>query len=303
MMSVQRIEELFDGCKRPVCEAPPLLTSAGTSWAGFLLERDFCRAGSAKTVWYPYTSLILVASGSVHVENHAYSQDKHSGAGVKTVTVWPAGFEARNASWTPRDGGGPPVEMIRLQVDVSVLNRLVTDGGSHTLRRIEPRFALDDPTLATWRQLNETEIIAGCPAGPLFAESVCLALLSRVHLCCAANPTEAVPQARTLSRRQYDLVKEFINANLSSALTLTQLASLVGLSPGHFLAVFKATAGTTPHRYVTDQRIATAKSLLRDGGHPIADIATALGFASQSHFTEAFRRVAGTTPLRFRREA
>ena len=46
---------------------------------------------------------------------------------------------------------------------------------------------------------------------------------------------------------------------------------------------------------------ARAKGLLRDHpSMPLAMVADACGFASQSHFTETFRRVAGCTPAKFR---
>ncbi|WP_299959282.1 helix-turn-helix domain-containing protein [uncultured Roseobacter sp.] len=43
--------------------------------------------------------------------------------------------------------------------------------------------------------------------------------------------------------------------------------------------------------------------LLRLGDMPLAEIAYATGFASQSHMTDTFRRVLGTTPGKWRREA
>ena len=191
--------------------------------------------------------------------------------------------------------------MIRVQVDPTVLSCLLPDGEGKARQAIEPRFALDDPTLVTLVGLIEAEIAAGCPSGPLYAESICLALLARVLSRCAAQPVTCNVPAHTLSRRQLERVNEFIEANLGSTLGLAQLAALVGLSPGHFLAVFKATAGMTPHRYVVDRRIAQAKSWLVEGRRSIADIANELGFASQSHFTDTFRRAVGTTPSRFRR--
>jgi AraC family transcriptional regulator len=297
-MTIRRIEETFDGCLRPVSPASPLLTSSGTAWKGFLLERDVCQGGHAKTILYPHTSLILVTAGWVDVENHVCPLGKH---GVNRVTVWPAGFEAHNATWTPRHAAGRPTEMVRVQIDSTVLNRLVPDDEGDGRQAIQPRFALDDPTLATLIGLIEAEIAAGCPSGPLYAESICLALLARVHSRCAAQPAPSNVPSGTLSRRQLERVNDFIEANLGSALGLPELAALVGLSPGHFLAVFKATAGMTPHRYVVDRRIAQAKSWLVDGRRSIADVSTELGFASQSHFTDMFRRAVGTTPSRFRR--
>jgi AraC family transcriptional regulator len=298
-MTLRRIDEWFDGCLRPVSPAPPLLTSSGTAWAGFLLERDVCHGGHAKTVLYPHTSLILITSGSVEVENHVCPRGYHR---VNRVTVWPAGFEAHNATWTPRHAPGRQTEMIRVQVDPVALSGLVPDDESDCRRQaIQPRFALDDPTLPTLIGLMEAEIAAACPSGPLYAQSLCLALLARVQSRCAAKPASSSAPARTMSRKQLQTVLDFVEDNLGNSLGLMQLAAQVGLSPGHFLAVFKATTGATPHRYVVNRRIAQAKSRLVEGRCSIADIATELGFASQSHFTDTFRRAVGTTPSQFRR--
>ena len=294
-MSARRIEEVFDGCLRPVCNAPPLLTSAGTPWAGFLFERDVCHGGRAKTILYQHTSLILVTQGWVDVENHAFVRGKH---GVNKVTVWPTGCEAHDASWTPRHAAGRPTEMIRVQVDPGILAHLLPDPGRQD---VQPQFALDDPHLVTLIGLIGDEIAAGCPSGPLYAESLCLALLARVRVRCASQAEPIHAPARTLSRSQLERVSAFIEANLGTPLGLTQLASLVGLSSGHFLALFKATTGVTPYRYVVDRRVVQAKSWLVEDHRSIADIAAELGFASQSHFTDTFGRAVGMTPARFRR--
>ena len=78
-----------------------------------------------------------------------------------------------------------------------------------------------------------------------------------------------------------------------------RLAQEVGLSPHHFARLFKATYGTTPHQYVQTLRIdAAVEALRRDLSVPIADVALACGFASQSHMTELMRRRLASPPVR-----
>jgi AraC family transcriptional regulator len=77
----------------------------------------------------------------------------------------------------------------------------------------------------------------------------------------------------------------------------------VGLSPQHFARLFKATYGTSPHQYVQTLRIdAAVEALRRDHAVPIAQVALACGFASQSHMTELMRRRLGFTPSTLRRD-
>jgi AraC family transcriptional regulator len=67
-----------------------------------------------------------------------------------------------------------------------------------------------------------------------------------------------------------------------------------------FTRAFRASTGTSPARYVREQRIARATVLLRDGRRPLAEIAVAAGFADQQHFTRRFREATGRTPGAYR---
>jgi len=49
------------------------------------------------------------------------------------------------------------------------------------------------------------------------------------------------------------------------------------------------------------QRIEHARALIEDTDQPLAEIAAATGFATQSHLTTAFRRATGFTPAAYRR--
>jgi AraC-like DNA-binding protein len=101
----------------------------------------------------------------------------------------------------------------------------------------------------------------------------------------------------TQSRR----VMDYIHANLDCELSINILANLGQLSPRQFFRRFLNTFGTTPHRYVIEERLAHAKELLLSG-QPLGEIAATVGFASQSHFNDVFRKATGMPPNRFRQE-
>ena len=88
----------------------------------------------------------------------------------------------------------------------------------------------------------------------------------------------------------------------SAAISLTLLAAEVGLSPSHFVRVFREATGLTPHAYLLNVRVREAKTLLL-GAEPLGHVAFTLGFASQSHFTEAFRQRVGVTPQQYRQDS
>jgi len=142
------------------------------------------------------------------------------------------------------------------------------------------------------------EALAGLPNGRLYAQGLSVALLGLLgsNYVSAARQSLPLPPGRIGFAQQRRLV-ELIEGQLGSDLSLTRLAEEIGLSTFHFARAFKATFGVTPHLYVQGRRLdAAARALRSEHGRPIADIALACGFSSQSHMTELMRRKMGTTP-------
>jgi len=79
---------------------------------------------------------------------------------------------------------------------------------------------------------------------------------------------------------------------------LAALAQEAGLSRFQLLRAFSRELGMTPHAYLVQRRLALACSLL-DAGQPIAEAATAAGFADQAHLTRSFTRCRGYTPAAY----
>ena len=96
-------------------------------------------------------------------------------------------------------------------------------------------------------------------------------------------------------------VREKIEANLEADLSLESLAEESGYSRAHFLRMFRAATGLTPHQYVIEVRLARAQERLRQAGSSIVDVAASCGFASQAHMTSVFRARLGVTPARLKK--
>jgi RpiB/LacA/LacB family sugar-phosphate isomerase len=103
-----------------------------------------------------------------------------------------------------------------------------------------------------------------------------------------------------LPPRRLQRVFSHVRQNIALELAVVELAQVVGMSQYYFSKLFKLSTGTTPHQYVMRQRVEHAQEMLREGQTPLAEVATHVGFETQSHFTSVFRRLAGVTPKHYR---
>ena len=94
-------------------------------------------------------------------------------------------------------------------------------------------------------------------------------------------------------------VDEWIAAEMENTIRLADLAALASMSEYHFHRMFRLSRGIAPHGWITARRIDRARDMLR-GPVPVARIAAACGFSSQSHLTRVFRRQTGRTPAQYR---
>lgn len=117
----------------------------------------------------------------------------------------------------------------------------------------------------------------------------------------APAPATAAPGAR--DRRRAVEAALWIDAEPAADVDLDGLARRAGLSMFHFLRVFGAVTGATPHQYLIRSRLRRAARLLADEDRSITDVALDAGFGDLSNFVRTFRRAAGVTPGAFRRAA
>ena len=105
-----------------------------------------------------------------------------------------------------------------------------------------------------------------------------------------------------LSAAQRRLVVQYIEDNLSRAVSLAELAGVARLSVFHFTRKFRSEFGCPPHAYLMQRRLEAAKRQLAQGHIPIKVIAAECGFSDQSHMTRIFRRFLKVTPLAYRQK-
>jgi AraC-like DNA-binding protein len=83
--------------------------------------------------------------------------------------------------------------------------------------------------------------------------------------------------------------------------TLVSLATEAAMSRSAFAARFTALVGESPMHYVTQWRMNTALTWLREEAAPVGDLARRLGYDSEAAFGRAFKRTLGVSPGAARR--
>ena len=96
-------------------------------------------------------------------------------------------------------------------------------------------------------------------------------------------------------------VLTWITENLHEPLSVDLLARRSAMSPRTFARRFRAETGTTPHAWITSQRVLRAEELLETTSRTIDQIADDVGFANAATLRHHFNRVRGVSPQRYRR--
>lgn len=82
---------------------------------------------------------------------------------------------------------------------------------------------------------------------------------------------------------------------------LGDLAKVAGMSPNHFIRVFRDTYRMTPIQYVIRLRLARAARLLVNPEYNVTAAALASGFDDSNYFSRLFRQKYGISPRQYRR--
>ncbi len=114
------------------------------------------------------------------------------------------------------------------------------------------------------------------------------------------NAPPAEQKRRKLSAEEISRVSDYLRANLADPGGMDTLANILGMDVFGFTRAFRETTGQAPHQYLIERRIARAKEMLLEDREPLAEIAYATGFSSQSHMTTAFTKRVGTSPGKWR---
>jgi AraC-like DNA-binding protein len=88
----------------------------------------------------------------------------------------------------------------------------------------------------------------------------------------------------------------FMCDDLSSPITVADLADAVAMSQSAFAHLFKSVTGVSPYQFMKNQRLDRARGMLVEQGRSVSDVAVSVGYSSLSHFINEFKRHYGVTP-------
>jgi AraC-like DNA-binding protein len=268
-------------------------------WSGVLVNavEMNCKPGEAwHDITSPSTSITIVLDqegGQCEPRMRLSDPCKSSVIGMSHASFVPAGMPLWGYTTGMR-----VARKLQLSFDAQALQEFLQDDLCvSALQRARLKFA-DDRMTALGRILAE-ECVTSDNHSALYGDSLALAMVIDVlRLARRAKQQEA----RTgLAPWQLRRVKEFMQAHLSDGVTLHDLASLTGLSLGHFSRAFKASTGLPPHRWLIRARIAMAQHLLLNSERTVSEIALSTGFSEQSHLTRVFSSILGMGPAAWRR--
>jgi AraC family transcriptional activator FtrA len=90
-------------------------------------------------------------------------------------------------------------------------------------------------------------------------------------------------------------------ANLAQPLRVDDLAARAYMSTRTFSRRFNQAMGSSPRRWVIEQRVAASLPLLEETTHPVEHVGALVGFAQPGTFRQHFLRIMRTSPSAYRR--
>lgn len=94
---------------------------------------------------------------------------------------------------------------------------------------------------------------------------------------------------------------QFIESHYSDSISLQDVARAIGYSPAYLTNLMQTLTGRTVKQWITERRMAQARSLLVDSAESVSRIATAVGYADVCYFIRQFRQVHGVSPQVWRK--
>lgn len=97
------------------------------------------------------------------------------------------------------------------------------------------------------------------------------------------------------------LAKRYIDINYSQNITLDSLAEITHINKFYLAHSFTECIGQSPINYLTNRRLEASKELLTSSNLSVTQVASSVGFSSQSYFSQNFQKKVGMSPRQYRK--
>jgi AraC-like DNA-binding protein len=200
-------------------------------------------------------------------------------------------------------GGGPLTSLVTGSFGISKF-------GAPLISRILPRFLhlrLDENRSRTFQSV--LDILAEETAQPGMASTSligCLYELLFVYAIRAYAGSSAAPPngwLAAISDKHLSKAIEAMHADVKQSWSVASLAREARMSRSAFALKFKKLLGQTPLEYLTQWRMYRASAMIRSNHTSFSEVASAVGYGSESSFSRVFKREMGVAPREYRRKS
>ncbi len=214
------------------------------------------------------------------------------------VCFWRLDGGGRSGAWTRLDRSGL-ITLDRLRLGKHTLEMRSTNAdGQDVNNRLEMGIVVrPEPQ---WTIIAVLVIFIGLAA-------VTNGLIHRMRLRKAGIPVTE-PEDETgdglngEERRFKEAFLTCLESNLDNGdVTSDDIASALNISRSVLFEKCRAVLGKAPTEYLRDLRFEKAAEMIKEGSHPIAEIAYRAGFNDAHYFSKAFRKRYGMTPSEYRK--
>jgi AraC family transcriptional regulator len=192
-------------------------------------------------------------------------------------------------------------DLVACALDSGLVSALDSELQSNPKGELRLQLHFQDPAAQQLLTLLLAEAHEGFSTEKLYTEYLAQALAVRMlyqgrQSRPATNNRDASALPKHVLRRIIERMRCF-----SCDLSLQALANESGYSRVHFVRMFRAATGYSPHNYLLNLKLERARELLKNPSMSLIDIALDCGFSSHSHMSRLFHKLIGVTPSAYRR--
>ena len=105
---------------------------------------------------------------------------------------------------------------------------------------------------------------------------------------------------RTETEMYVKKVKRYVEDNYSLPISVSDVASSVGLDRTYLYRLFIKSEGVSPSAYLSNYRLLKASEMLKDDALSISEISSSVGYKDVTYFYKVFIKKFGVTPKKYR---